>query len=159
MQTIAELTSHFTNNGKVEWIGLRPARKEPLISVESAEVKLTGLIGDHRKKAGKRTITLIQKEHLSVIASLIGNADPIEPHRLRRNIVVSGISLMGLRNHTFQIGQVILKGSGLCAPCSRMETELGHGGYNAMRGHGGICAEVIEEGVIETGDTVLFIKD
>ncbi|MEO0923874.1 MAG: MOSC domain-containing protein, partial [Pseudomonadota bacterium] len=79
----------------------------------------------------------------------------IDPTRLRRNIVVGGVSLIALRKREFKIGTALLRGTDLCAPCSRMETELGHGGYNAMRGHGGICAEVLEEGEIALGDAVI----
>lgn len=156
METIASLTQRFSHNGRVEWIGVRPARKQPLLSLDEVRIHLTGLEGDHRTKPGKRTITLIQAEHLPVIAALCNEEEAtIDPARLRRNIVVSGISLLGLRNQTFRIGEVILHGTGLCAPCSRMEEELGFGGYNAMRGHGGICAQVLEKGIIKMGDGVV----
>ncbi|MEO0620340.1 MAG: MOSC domain-containing protein, partial [Pseudomonadota bacterium] len=104
-------------------------------------------------KPGKRAVTLIQHEHLAVIASLLG-VEAVSPSQLRRNIVVSGINLLGLRNRTFRVGEVVLKGSGLCAPCSRMERALGYGGYAAVRGHGGICAEVVGVGRIAIGDAV-----
>lgn len=156
METIASLINRFAKPGRVEWIGLRPARKEALLAVEEADILFTGLVGDHRSKPGKRTITLIQAEHLPVIAALSRcEENTISPHRLRRNIVVRGIPLIGLRKRSFRIGTALLRGTDLCAPCSRMETELGHGGYNAMRGHGGICAEVIEEGKIRLGDKVI----
>lgn len=54
----------------------------------------------------------------------------------------------------FRIGGAILRGTGICAPCSRMEETLGPGGYNAVRGHGGITAEVVQPGTISIGDAV-----
>jgi MOSC domain-containing protein YiiM len=35
-----------------------------------------------------------------------------------------------------------------------MEEVLGAGGYNAMRGHGGIICRVIESGTMSVGDSV-----
>ena len=101
-------------------------------------------------------VTLIQKEHIDAVASIL-KRDVIDPALLRRNIVVSGINLAALKQNEFQIGEVVLFGTGNCPPCSRMEENLGCGGYNAMRGHGGITAKVITRGTIRCGDKVSLV--
>ncbi len=150
---LRRLMDRFAQDGTLRWIGVRPTRRVALVPVNEASVTETGLDGDHRATPGKRAVTLIQWEHVPVIAALAG-LDAVDPGLLRRNLAVSGINLLGLRNRTFRIGPVILKGSGLCAPCSRMEEALGPGGYTAMRGHGGITAEVVSGGTIALGDAV-----
>ena len=156
---IKSLFKIIPQKGKVEWIGVRTKKKEDLSILESIKVKKgTGLAGDHFKGtlSGKRQVTLIQLEHLSAISSILG-VKIIDPKLTRRNIVVSGINLLSLKHQQFRIGSVILKTTGICAPCKRMEESLGLGGYNAMRGHGGITATVIEEGEIKLGDKIELI--
>lgn len=155
--SIREMINRHAQDGRVMWIGLRPVRKAEVCPVEAVEVTEAGLVGDHRMKPGKRAVTLIQWEHLAVIGSFVGQ-DAIAPERLRRNIAVAGINLLGLRNREFEIGGVRLAGTGLCAPCSRMEQELGPGGYSAMRAHGGITAEVLNPGVVRIGDAVRLAR-
>ncbi|MGR3634132.1 MAG: MOSC domain-containing protein [Limimaricola soesokkakensis] len=133
-------------------MGLRPARRAGLLHVESAEITESGLAGDHARP-GRRAVTLIQAEHLPVIAALSGQ-DALAPETLRRNIVVSGLNLTAARHRLLRVGTALLRFSVPCAPCSRMETALGEGGYNAMRGHGGWCCEVVEPGRLERGGTV-----
>jgi len=110
----------------------------------------------HKTGSPRACVTLIQYEHLAVIASLLGRQD-VTPQELRRNLVVSGMNLLGLRNRQFRIGSVALEGTGLCAPCSRMEEVLGPGGYTAVRGHGGITAKITTPGKIFLGDTVSLV--
>jgi len=141
--------------GKVEWIGIRPERKAPLQAL--TEVPVTeekGLQGDHYSKAGgNRQVTLMQAEHLNAVANYL-NIETIDPDIVRRNIVVSGVNLLAFNDRQFQIGEVILHMTGSCHPCTRMETELGAGAYNALRGHGGITAKVVRGGTIRLGDEV-----
>lgn len=155
---IKELINTIPQVGEVTWIGVRPGKREDLKQVAEVEVSVEeGLSGDHYAgRSKKRQLTLIQQEHLDAVATLLSQ-DSIDPALTRRNIVVSGINLLALQDQRFRIGEVILETTGLCYPCSRMEENLGAGGYNAMRGHGGINARVIVGGVIKEGDAVALL--
>src|SRR5690606_38490212 len=148
--------AQFPRAGRVDWIGLRPARNVPMRAVDAAEAGAgRGLSGDrYASGSGKRGITLIQAEHLPAIAALSGHA-AIDPATLRRNLVVSGIPLVALKGRRFRVGDVLLEGTDSCDPCSRMEEALGAGGYNAMRGMGGLCARILEGGALRIGDPVI----
>jgi MOSC domain-containing protein YiiM len=152
------LLNTLPQQGRVEWIGIRPSRNEAMIVLESVQVNLDqGLEGDRfsGRSGNPRQVTLIQQEHLDVIASCL-HRESISPLLLRRNIVVSGINLLALKDKTFRIGEVVLEFSGLCHPCSKMERQLGAGGYNAVRGHGGITARVCEAGLIRVEDRISY---
>lgn len=142
--------------GRVEWIGLRPLRDVPMRVVERADgIAGKGLRGDrYGSGSGKRGVTLIQAEHLPAIAALSGQAS-VDPALLRRNIVVSGLPVIALKGRRFRLGGMLLEGTDSCDPCSRMEAALGPGGYNAMRGHGGLCARILEDGAVAVGDALL----
>ena len=142
--------------GSVAWIGLRPQRRGPLQPVQEAETASgAGLVGDHfhGQGSGKRQVTLIQGEHLDAVGAFLGSPSA-DPALTRRNIVVRGLNLFSLKDRRFRIGGALLEYTGPCHPCSRMEENLGAGGYNAMRGHGGITASVLEGGRIHVGDAV-----
>lgn len=150
---LSGLLTRHARAGRLDWIGLRPERKATVLSVAEAQVEARGLAGDRHPSPGKRAVTLIQAEHLPVIAALAGLAE-VAPEDLRRNLVISGINLAALRKAEIRVGGAVLKLTGPCAPCSRMEKTLGFGGNNAMRGHGGWTAEVIAPGRVAVGHEV-----
>ncbi|HEX6243413.1 MAG TPA: MOSC domain-containing protein [Polyangiales bacterium] len=148
--------------GRLVWIGVRPERGAPMLALNEATlITDRGVQGDRasaRSPGGKRQVSLVQAEHLPVVAGFVGGSD-VAPELLRRNLVIAGINVIGLRASTFRIGDVLLRGNGPCEPCSKMERALGQGGYNAMRGHGGILAVVLRGGTIRVGDEVDFWRD
>lgn len=158
MATVKELMDQLPQQGQVRWLGVRSGRRAPMQVVERLEALVgKGLTGDRYRgqsgSAGKRQVTLVQHEHLAAIASMLGRPC-IDPLDLRRNIAVSGINLIALKGKQFRMGTAVLEYTGLCHPCSRMQETFGRGGYNAVRGHGGICARVVQDGIIKLGSSV-----
>ena len=157
---LGRLMATLPRRGRVEWIGVRPGREAPMQATDSVEARTgRGLTGDrYTGGSGKRGVTLIQAEHLPAIAALSGHG-AVAPAQLRRNVVVSGIPLVALKGRRFRIGSVVLEGTDSCDPCSRMEAALGPGGFNAMRGMGGLCACIVEGGTFRVGDAVVAFDD
>ena len=142
--------------GRLEWIGVRPSRRASVEPIESAKLSAGhGVDGDryNTKRDGPRQVTLIAAEDIAAIAAFLG-LPAVAPELLRRNLVTRGINLLALKDRQFRVGATLLEGSGECAPCSRMEEALGLGGYNAVRGHGGITARVIRGGTVRVGDPI-----
>ena len=160
--SLRELMEQRRRPGRVTWLGVRPGRELPMLELSEVElIAERGVRGDYTalgRGGGKRQVTLLQAEHLDVIARLV-EREQVTPLELRRNVVVSGINLLALRSRRFRIGAAVLEGTGSCEPCSKMERELGRGGYNAVRGHGGILARVLIGGLIRLGDEVDFVLD
>jgi MOSC domain-containing protein YiiM len=159
MKTIRDLNKPPGIAGRVETIVVRSSPREVARTVtDTVAIAGVGLADDRLGQRGEpelttRQVTLIQAEHLSVIAQLarVGVVDPVG---LRRNLVISGINLLALKNARLQVGAAVLEIVGPCQPCSRMEETIGPGGYAAMRGHGGMTARVLAGGPIKVGDVV-----
>ena len=126
------LSRHLKNMkpGRLNWIGLRPERKVDMLRVDQAEaIAGIGLAGDRRckgREGSARQVTLINQEHIEVVAKLLG-LTCIDPAMLRRNLVISGINLIALRHQRFAIGEAEFEATALCHPCLRMEQALGKG--------------------------------
>jgi len=156
---LQELIAEVPQTGRVRWIGVRPQSRSQMIELDAVEARLeAGLTGDHACPGVRnaRQVTLMQWEHLAVINSLMGRPEdkPVLPNDLRRNLVISGINLFSLKGRRFRIGQAIFETTGWCQPCARLENNLGPGTFQAVRGHGGITARVLQSGIIRLDDTV-----
>ena len=126
-----------------------------MLELDAVEARReAGLTGDHARPGPRnaRQVTLIQWEHLAVASALLNRE--LSPVDLRRNIAVAGINLFSLKARRFRIGQALLETTGWCQPCARLEERLGPGTFQAMRGHGGITARVLEGGIIRLHDQV-----
>ena len=159
MKTIRDLNKPPEIEGRVQSIIVRGSPREAARTVSSTTALAgIGLADDRLGRRGEaelstRQVTLIQAEHLDVISKL-ARVERVDPVSLRRNLVVSGINLLALKNARLKVGEAVLEVVGPCQPCSRMEEAIGLGGYAAMRGHGGMTARVITTGAIKVGDVV-----
>ena len=159
-RTSKHLNEQFPHHGRVEWIGIRPEKSSPLIACKTVEACANfGLIGDYTSltRGGKRQVTLFQAEYLPVAISLLRD-ESLAYENFRRNIVVSGLNLNILVNEQLTIGEALIEISGLCHPCAKLERELGTGAYNALSGHGGITAKIVQTGQIHVGDAVEVVQ-
>lgn len=76
------MLSRFAHPGLIQWIGVRPARREPMTTLQTVALTENGLAGDRRQSPGKRAVSLLQAEHLPVISALA--PEGAEPFDLRR---------------------------------------------------------------------------
>jgi MOSC domain-containing protein YiiM len=172
---LRQLTQRAAHSGRLQAIYLRPSRELAAVAVQRAQaLAQCGLVGDRSSlreprpgNAGsRRQVTLLQAEHLPLIAAFLGRDQPIDAAQLRRNLIVSGLNLLAAktlfveRPLRLRIGdQVLVEVTGPCEPCSKMEAVLGFGAYNALRGHGGVTARVLQGGWISVQDEVHLVVE
>ena len=99
-----------------------------------------------------RAVSLIEQEAIEDIFRETGIDLTAGQHR--RNVVTRGVRLAELNGKKFRIGTAVLRGARLCAPCGYLERLVGPGVFAAMRGRGGLRADVVEEGIIRPGDRI-----
>ncbi|MGR9051212.1 MAG: MOSC domain-containing protein, partial [Gammaproteobacteria bacterium] len=156
-QTLKLLDEHRHSFGELVWIGIRPSKFAPLKTVRQLPADCdTGLADDHYAGSNRqRQVTLFQWEYLEVLSAWLGTQ--VTPELVRRNLQIKGINLLSLKQRRIRIGQVELYITGLCHPCTRMEKNLGPGGYQAMRGHGGLTAQIVTGGILHLGDRLTVL--
>ena len=147
-------------SGNLEWIGIRD-KIEGIKSIKSVTaIEGLGLEGDKitLKSSKKRQVTMMQKEHISVILSLSQIDDPDKINKIhyyfKRNLLISKYNIQNLKGKYFNIGEAMFYGTGDCKPCKKIEDLLGKKMFNAMQGMGGITASVIKTGLIKVNDNL-----
>jgi MOSC domain-containing protein YiiM len=121
---------------------------------EASYIANFGLEGDWRSRKGRgRQITLIEAEALERVADIL-HMDEIPAGASRRQVLVRGISLNDTVGKKLRVGPLLIEVHDLCDPCKNMETMIGPGAWSAMENRGGICARVLEGGILRPGDTI-----
>jgi MOSC domain-containing protein YiiM len=152
--------------GFVERIYVARGAGAPVERVEEvAAIEGCGLAGDrysegtgHWSRFGRVCqVTLIAAEDLDVIEKETGIRVRGGEHR--RNVVLRGVKLGELRLfRRFRIGGATLEYVGPRSVCRYIERLTEPGMTQALKGRGGICARVIENGTARVGDELELLR-
>ena len=99
-----------------------------------------------------RDVTLIEIEAIEALER--DYQIKIDPGQLRRNIVSRGLALNHLVGQELMIGEVVVRSTRLCEPCSHLETLTAKGIMRGLVHRGGLRVEVRAGGIIHVGDTI-----
>jgi MOSC domain-containing protein YiiM len=120
-----------------------------------------GLVGDryfgtkHRYAA----VTFLAAESIDQLEGELGTG-PFDPELARRNVVARGLDVESLVHTTFTIdtgdGPIAFRSLTRANPCAWMNVAFAEGAQQALRGHAGIRAEPLDDGVLRVGPGTLL---
>ena len=99
-----------------------------------------------------RDVTLIEIEAIEALKRDYGIE--LNPGESRRNIVTRGVPLNHLVGREFKIGEVTLRGTRLCEPCSHLQKLTQQGVMRGLVHRGGLRAEIVTSGMLQVGDAI-----
>jgi MOSC domain-containing protein YiiM len=150
--------------GTVEALFVAREGSAPMERVESVEAVSGGLAGDRYQRGTGHyapfdvcEVTLIAAEDLEAIREEAGIDLGGGQHR--RNLVVRGVDLEELLGATVAVGEARLRGTRRRPPCAHVERVAEEKGLaRALRGRGGICADVVSGGELRVGDPIEVVE-
>jgi MOSC domain-containing protein YiiM len=127
--------------------------------VEVRAISGVGLEGDRYatktgeysdREGGGRQVTLIAREAIAAANEhvTLGEAET------RRNLVTEGVDLDALMGKQFTVGDVVMVGVRDCPPCSYLQEITRPGVLLALRGAGGLRADIVRDGTLHVGDLI-----
>lgn len=132
----------------------KPAGDNPILAVEQIEcVAGRGILGDRffdYKENYKGQITFFSIEVLEALRREL-NLPNAQPEGTRRNAFVRGADLNALIGQQFELQGVRFEGVEESRPCNWMNSALGPGAEEWLRGRGGLRCRILSNGVIKRG--------
>jgi MOSC domain-containing protein YiiM len=128
------------------------AGRHPVIEVDRVQCRAgRGILGDrfldHRENY-KGQITFFSTEVLQALRLEL-DLPKAQPSTARRNVLVSGIDLCSLIGREFELQGIRFAGVEECKPCYWMDSALGPGAENWLRGRGGLRARILSDGILK----------
>lgn len=121
-----------------------------------------GLEGDRYFGARHRfaSVTLVSEDEVLAAAATLGLGQA-DATLTRRNIVLRGVDVESLVHTTFTLdcgdGPIRFHSRTRANPCAWMNVAFGDGMHQALRGHAGIRAEPLDDGILRVGPVVVEI--
>lgn len=106
-----------------------------------------------RIEDAQRAVTLIEREAVQGARSEFDVE--LDEGETRRNLVIEGVALNSLVGQEFKVGDVRLRGVDLAHPCAYLEELTRPGVRKSLVDRGGLRAEILDDGSIKVGDSVL----
>lgn len=140
--------------GTIQSIVIRPEKKGPVRKINEARILTAGIEGDHFvRPETQRAVTLISSAGLAAVAATVGFEGDAHSAS-RRNICIDTLPEGDLVGRRVTLGDdVLLEITCYCAPCKRMDENLGDGAVQAFDQKAGWGAIVLREGLVKVGDT------
>jgi MOSC domain-containing protein YiiM len=142
-------------SGRLDAIWIKRAHRGKMDEVTEATLVAGQGIAGNVDRSRRRQVTIIERE---VWESLMRRLDAdVSPSSRRANLMVSGIRLQDTRGRILRVGAVRFAIGGETTPCERMDEAL-PGLRDAMRPNwgGGVFAQVLDDGIIAVGDSVVL---
>jgi MOSC domain-containing protein YiiM len=129
----------------------RPPDAHPVQDVDHVECLAgQGLLGDRyfgHREGYKGQITFFAWEVYLDLAARLGIQDK-SPAVFRRNVITDGLDLNTLIGREFELQGILFCGTEECKPCYWMNQAFGPGAEVALRGHDGLRARILTDGIL-----------
>ena len=154
--------------GRVESLHIVAEKSLPMETLETVRaIPGVGLEGD-RYATGRgtysefpedgRQITLFEQESLEAIRRDFSIT--LEPHQTRRNIITQDVPLNHLVGQKLLVGDVLLEGTRLNAPCQYFEDLLGIKSlFKALIHRSGLNCRILTGGECRVGDIIRLAEE
>ena len=145
-----------SESGEVVSIWIKPARRLPMKSVQSADLVAGQGLAGNANQGGRRQITIIDESAWRDAVMELGV--DVDPSARRANVMLRGIDLENSRGRVLLVGRALIRVFGETTPCRQMD-EAQAGLRAALLPHwrGGISGEVLEGGTIRLGDPAQWV--
>ena len=129
----------------------QPPGEHPIVAVEQVEcVAGRGLRGDRffdYKEDYKGQITFFSMEVLEALRREL-NLPGVQPQATRRNAFTRGVDLNTHIGQEFEVQGVRFAGVEESKPCHWMNSALGPGAEDWLKGRGGLRARILTDGIL-----------